>query len=256
VDFWLKKRTTWQQAILLAIVILCSAKVSTGQSLPFTKITAREIAQFLAVPDSIVVYDPEEQCSRNPPTRAVSCDPFVKKDPKKGLAVVATDEEGQPQITSCRDMRIFRFSCDYPNPNVDAISVLISQCKDGPFGKSNVAQSVQRIQKWGEKITTSISKNHDGEERKQQSPWAELKVLHLDKYVTAYLFGIVLVGHGVGFIPTGVLVDTRESTTLVAQLSGPQRDTPDAGPLIQHLGDRPLEAMEALIKGLYQARKR
>lgn len=255
-DFWFKKQTTWQQTILLVTVMLCNAKVSTGQSHSIIKITASEITQFLAVPDSIVVYDPEEQCSRNPPTRAVSCDPLVKKDPKKGLAVVATDEEGQPQIASCGDMRIFRFSCDYPNPNVDAISVLISQCKDGPFGKENVEQSVHRIQKWGEKMTTIVSKDQGKEEKPPLSPWAELKVLHLDKFVTAYLFGVVLVGHGVGFIPTGVLVDTREPTTLVAQIGGPQRIPHDAGPLIQHLGDRPLEALEALMKGLYQTQKR
>lgn len=46
-------------------------------------------------------------------------------------------------------------------------------------------------------------------------------MLRLDQFITAYLFGVMLVGHGVGFIPTGVLVDTREPTTLVAQLSGP-----------------------------------
>jgi len=107
-----------------------------------------------------------------------------------------------------------------------------------------------------EKMTTIVSKDQGKEEKPPLSPWAELKVLHLDKFVTAYLFGVVLVGHGVGFIPTGVLVDTREPITLVAQIGGPQRIPHDAGPLIQHLGDRPLEALEALMKGLYQTQKR
>src|SRR5439155_15083367 len=164
---------------------------------------------------------------------------------------VATGEEGQLHIASCSEMRLFRFSCDYPNPNVDQLVLQISLCGDGPFGKQNVSQTVQNARKWIGQLTTD-SEVQGKEGKRPEIPWAEPQILQLDKSVTAYVFVVVLVGHGVTLIPTGVLVDTREQTTLVAQMPAPQKSPPDAGPLLGQLGERPLEVMEALMKGLYQ----
>lgn len=226
------------EVILIVAPLTAHAAVAVGPSL--SKITAAQISKLMQLPQNYAAFDAVAECAKPVSVRCAEMD----KQMIHAQTVFTVAEDGTTQPHECEQGRQFRFD------GMARLWLFIRLCRDGPLAMPALLETKAVSGRFAKRLFDDIAQRNDG--RNPFSGFAVQRAVNLGAEETAHIFSIVLVGHGIGFVPTAVVAGSQRNDTLVLQfLIVPEdRDMKDVNHPVAKLVSKPTDMMEALAKEL------
>lgn len=226
--------------LILAVGVQITA---AAQSPSLAKITAAQVTSLMQLPPDHAAYDKVEECKRPNSPR---CKDRERQFGSTAVVVTLTNE-GNFASHECSEGRWFGFDGN------DRVTLMISLCTDGFMAMPEVLDTRNSAQRLLEMLRTE---NRGG--NSDLAFFEELtsqRTVKIDAESTGYLFTVVLLSTGIALVPTGVVAHAQDVRTFVVQLMmvPESRHLKDPNNLISKITSRPLQTMEPLLNGLYQA---
>jgi hypothetical protein len=230
-------------SLIFALVILlgCGTKKAVdAQVQSLSKITSQQIAKVLALPSEVAIYEPPADCydleATNPKCSGMD----------RARKLFAISDDGSPQLSECKSMRLFRFA------GIKHLNLVTSLCQQGPFALPELNETRNRAQRVAKKFVEGVARLNPG--KKPFSQTVESRDVTITNEATAHIFMVLMFGHGVGFLPTAVITSNRHSDTFVIQFFViPESSNSDPSNPIVKLLSETTAIMESLARELYPA---
>jgi hypothetical protein len=240
INLYLRTFTIAAATLILAVGFQITA-AAQGPSLE--KITAAQVTSLMQLPPDHAAYDKVEECKRPNSPR---CKDRERKFGSTAVVVTLTTE-GNIASHKCSEGRWFGFDGN------DRVTLMVSLCSDGPMAMPAVLDTRNSAQRLLEMLRTE---NRGG--NPDPAFFEELtaqRTVKIDAESTGYLFTAVLISTGMVLVPTGVVANAQDIRTFVVQLImiPESRHLQDPNNLITKISSRPIQTMEPLLTGLYQA---
>jgi hypothetical protein len=223
--------------ILAVVLAAFAAKEGSGaQAQSLSRITPQQVTRLLQLPANVAIYEPPAECYDLANSQCSGMDRAKK--------MFANSDDGSPQLSECKQMRLFRFA------GIQHLNLVISLCQQGPFTLPELNETKNRAQRVAKRFIETTSRLNPDNKLLFQS--GESRTVSINSQATAHIFTVLWFGHGVGVLPTAVIISPLQNDTFVIQfLIVPETSNSDPENPIVRLLSKTNDMMESLVKELY-----
>jgi hypothetical protein len=227
--------TVFPISVFLVIASMTAGEVSAAESQSLSKITPQQITRILPLPAGVSTFDPVVECgdSKRPDCRGI----------EQSKKLLSMSSDGNVQLSECEQMRLFRFT------GVTHLQLVVSTCRQGPYTLPELDETKQQARQLVERLSK------EGSHPKSADPILDLitdaRTVSTGRGETIHIFTILLVGHGIGFVPTAVVTSPSKSAFVIQLLYAPRSETLDPKDQVIQFLSQTNKAIELLAQELY-----
>jgi len=240
----MKESKNYRHCCLIALCLYCITLIgvdaAAAQSRGLSRITAQQITKLMQLPQEYATYDAVAECAKANSARCGEMDQNLVK----AKMVFTVSDDGNTKTHECAQTRIFRFD------RTLRLWLFISLCRDGPLAMPALLDTKTASARFSQSFFDDLSRRNPG-----ANPFSELasqRTIKVNAEETIYIFSLVLLGHGIGFVPTGVVASSQRNDTLVVQFLVIPEDNEikDSNHPVAKLISKSTETLEALAREL------